>query len=131
MTQPDRIQQQAAEEICRLVGLEDSDNLSSYLDPSPWNGQAKPNLRFKLLVNRNPVDRDGNVRQKDQPNFEPVIFNGPEGLVQAWALIADMETRAASLGIEIELSIEYDLRVQVTRSWRAFKLPNGVNGIAV
>lgn len=110
----------AAEEFCRTRGIAERDEVDNTL-PKGWHADTA-SYQFQVLVGGRPVDAEGNVvptvlsgRHRD-----PAVFYGSKGLVEAWALMQVIRDRAATLGVEVKVTLESRATIKVERSWRSW-----------
>lgn len=113
----------AAEELCRVRGIAERDEMNRKL-PTGWHAECAI-YRFQVLVGGRPVDKDGNVLEplvSRASGKEPETFYGPRGLVEAWALMQVISDRAATLGVEVKVTIQARAQMEVSRSWRGWEV---------
>jgi hypothetical protein len=112
---------QAADVMRREVSAEASEDIQKVLSRSAWRA-SRPAVTFKILCGGREVDQSGNVVDAEARSRgrEPHIYYGERGLVEAWDVIEAMNRKAATLGVELKITIKYAVDMTARKDWAVF-----------
>lgn len=123
MSADERSLRAAAEGMCRELSIQECDRLNKVVRPTGYYAHGA-SFQFFLYLNGKSVDEDGNVIDRFKTSREPARFFGPDGLVNLWAVVKVIESRAATLGVEVKCSVKFTSSVDLRQSEKPFTTPS-------
>lgn len=104
--------------------------LSTALGKTPWGVEGADrgpgSVSYRLTVNGKPVNKEGVLERGSYPHY--ANFHGDEGLLQIWAIIAQLREQAEALGLKLDDSaivVETQTSAHVYTTWSKLEVVGG------